>query len=140
MISLRPASSQERGVLDNLVQLYCHDWSELVPLDVGLDGRFGGLALEPYWSDDWLCRLLSSSTLGSLRISRGRDLMIGLGFARIARCSASLAPGLPQSSPPRSRGNARAPQRVQAIDGHRWPHRRSDPFARRMSVTPVDSL
>src|SRR5579859_1347677 len=52
-ISLRPASSQERGVLDNLVQLYCHDWSELVPLDVGPDGRFGGLALEPYWSDDW---------------------------------------------------------------------------------------
>jgi predicted acetyltransferase len=52
-ISLRQASSDERAALDNLAELYCHDWSELVPIDVGDDGRFGALALERYWSDEW---------------------------------------------------------------------------------------
>ena len=40
-------------MLENLVQLYVYDWSELSGLDVGDDGRFGDLPLEPYWVDDW---------------------------------------------------------------------------------------
>jgi len=45
-------------VLENLVQLYCYDWSELTPLEVGDDGRFEALALAPYWLDDWRHALL----------------------------------------------------------------------------------
>ena len=79
-ISLRPASSQERGVFDNLVQLYCHDWSELVPLDVGLDGRFGGLALEPYWSDDWRrpCLIQVAETLAGFALIEERSRLTGV--------------------------------------------------------------
>jgi predicted acetyltransferase len=50
-LSLRPAAEAERAALENLVQLYCHDWSELTPLDVGADGRYAALALGPYWTD-----------------------------------------------------------------------------------------
>jgi predicted acetyltransferase len=57
-ISLRPAGEQERPALENLVQLYCHDWSELTPLDVGDDGRYTALALGPYWTDEWRRPLL----------------------------------------------------------------------------------
>jgi predicted acetyltransferase len=52
-VSLRPVERDERVVLENLGQLYCYDWSELVPLDVGAEGRFAGLDLGPYWRDDW---------------------------------------------------------------------------------------
>ena len=34
MIALRPATKAERPALDNLMQLYIYDWSELRPLDV----------------------------------------------------------------------------------------------------------
>jgi predicted acetyltransferase len=33
------------------MQLYAYDWSELLPLDVGDDGRFEAYALDPYWQD-----------------------------------------------------------------------------------------
>ena len=51
--SLRPAAKDERAVLENLVQLYCYDWSELMALDIGDDGRFDDLPLERYWIDAW---------------------------------------------------------------------------------------
>lgn len=78
-ISLRPASSDERGVLDNLVQLYCHDWSELVPIEVGVDGRFGALALEPYWSDDWHrpCLIRVAETLAGFALIEERSRLTG---------------------------------------------------------------
>jgi predicted acetyltransferase/GrpB-like predicted nucleotidyltransferase (UPF0157 family) len=56
--TLRPAAAQEREVLENLVQLYSYDWSELTPLDVGDDGRFKGIALAAYWLDEWRHPLL----------------------------------------------------------------------------------
>jgi predicted acetyltransferase len=52
MISLRPAAADERAALENLMQLYCHDWSELLPLDVGDDGRFDPYPLDAYWHDE----------------------------------------------------------------------------------------
>jgi predicted acetyltransferase len=58
MISLRPASKAERSALDNLMQLYIYDWSELRPLDVGDDGRFPDYPLDAYWEDSWRHPLL----------------------------------------------------------------------------------
>ena len=48
MISLTPAAKEERVALDNLMQLYAYDWSELGPHDVGDDGRFADYELEGY--------------------------------------------------------------------------------------------
>lgn len=56
--SLSPVLVGERSILDNLAQLYCHDWSELTPLEAGPDGRFDALVLAPYWLDDWRHPLL----------------------------------------------------------------------------------
>ena len=58
MISLSPATKAERPALDNLMQLYIYDWSELRPLDVGDDGRFHDYPLDAYWEDDWRHPLL----------------------------------------------------------------------------------
>jgi predicted acetyltransferase len=51
MISLDPATQDERGVLRNLLQLYVYDWSELLSLDVGADGRFDDYPLDVYWTE-----------------------------------------------------------------------------------------
>jgi predicted acetyltransferase len=51
--SLDPATRDERGTLENLLQLYAHDWSELLPLDVGGDGRFDDYPLDAYWLEEW---------------------------------------------------------------------------------------
>jgi predicted acetyltransferase len=53
VISLDPAGLQERLTLHNLLQLYIYDWSELQPLDVGVDGRFEDYPLDVYWRDAW---------------------------------------------------------------------------------------
>jgi predicted acetyltransferase len=53
MISLDQAAREERGALENLMQLYVYDWSELGGLDVGEDGRFADYPLDGYWRDDW---------------------------------------------------------------------------------------
>src|SRR3954454_18720729 len=60
MIALTPATREQRVVLDNLMQLYTYDWSELGPLDVGEDGRFADYPLAAYWQDDWRHPLLLS--------------------------------------------------------------------------------
>ncbi len=53
MISLDPATLEERGALRNLMQLYVYDWSELLSLDVGADGRFDDYPLDVYWTEAW---------------------------------------------------------------------------------------
>jgi predicted acetyltransferase len=52
-VSLRRASLEERGLLQNLAQFYCHDFSEVLELHVGQDGRFADMDLAPYWVDEW---------------------------------------------------------------------------------------
>lgn len=37
--------------MENLLELYIHDFSELVPIDVGDDGRYGYKSLSLYWWD-----------------------------------------------------------------------------------------
>lgn len=53
MVSLDPATQDERGTLRNLMQLYVYDWSALLSLDVGDDGRFADYALDVYWTEAW---------------------------------------------------------------------------------------
>src|SRR5436189_5639791 len=53
MIALSQATREQRTALENLMQLYAYDWSELIALEVGDDGRFVPLPLEAYWQDDW---------------------------------------------------------------------------------------
>ena len=48
---LIPASRDEEPVLANLLQLYIYDFSELLDMDVGADGRFVYPQLPLYWSD-----------------------------------------------------------------------------------------
>src|SRR5262252_7458427 len=57
-ISLSTAAKAERVTLENLMQLYIYDWSELRPLDVDGDGRFEADALDTYFEDDWRHPLL----------------------------------------------------------------------------------
>src|SRR3954454_2095869 len=51
MISLDPTTAAERPVLDNLFQLYAYDWSDLVSLEVGRDGRFATPSLDAHWQE-----------------------------------------------------------------------------------------
>jgi predicted acetyltransferase len=52
-VSFDPAAAHERPLLENLAQLYAHDFSEVLEMHVGEDGRFGGIDLGPYWIDTW---------------------------------------------------------------------------------------
>jgi predicted acetyltransferase len=53
-IEVEPASALERPTLENLMQLYVHDFSEFwagrPDGDLQDDGRFGDYPLGPYWS------------------------------------------------------------------------------------------
>jgi predicted acetyltransferase len=51
-VELIQARAEHRHILENLLQLYIHDFSELVPVDVGDDGRYVYEKLPLYWSDD----------------------------------------------------------------------------------------
>lgn len=50
-LELIPARLEQRTILANLLELYIHDFSELVSKDVQEDGRFGYSHLALYWSD-----------------------------------------------------------------------------------------
>ncbi|HEX4445705.1 MAG TPA: GNAT family N-acetyltransferase [Polyangiaceae bacterium] len=52
-LSFQPASSHERALLQNLAQLYCYDFSEVLEMHVAEDGRFEDVNLAPYWVDEW---------------------------------------------------------------------------------------
>jgi predicted acetyltransferase len=52
-LSFEPASRDERPLLENLMQLYAYDFSEVLEMYVGDDGRFAGVDLSAYWLDEW---------------------------------------------------------------------------------------
>lgn len=52
-VSFELAAAEERALLENLAQLYCYDFSEVLGMHVEEDGRFGGVDLAPYWVDEW---------------------------------------------------------------------------------------
>ena len=45
------ATPGQEPILANLLELYVHDFSEFLDLDVGEDGRFGYPSLSLYWSE-----------------------------------------------------------------------------------------
>ena len=45
------ATRQQEQVLANLLELYVHDFSEFLDLEIGEDGRFGYPSLPLYWSE-----------------------------------------------------------------------------------------
>jgi predicted acetyltransferase len=52
-VTIHPADESDEGTLDNLMQLYAHDFSEIVPLEVAENERFEGHPLGRYWVDPW---------------------------------------------------------------------------------------
>jgi predicted acetyltransferase len=50
-IELCEAAPEDRSVLQHLLQLYLHDYSEFVADDVGEDGLFGYEYLDLYWAE-----------------------------------------------------------------------------------------
>jgi len=45
------ASPEQEPILANLLELYVHDFSELIDLKLGADGRFGYKQLPLYWKE-----------------------------------------------------------------------------------------
>ena len=50
-ITLEAATADASSLLSNLLELYMHDLSEIFPIKVGADGRFGYDKLALYWSE-----------------------------------------------------------------------------------------
>jgi len=50
-VTLQRAAPEDAAVLANLLELYLHDLSELFPIEVGADGRFGYGWLGSYWQE-----------------------------------------------------------------------------------------
>ena len=59
-VELIRAGAEHQTALGNLLELYTHDFSELVPIDVGDDGRYGYSSLPLYWSDNSRLPFLAS--------------------------------------------------------------------------------
>ena len=50
-VGLDPASASEAGILDNLMQLYIHDFSSFSPEPISNEGRFDYPFLAHYWRE-----------------------------------------------------------------------------------------
>jgi predicted acetyltransferase len=50
-LELIPATLEQAPILENLLELYSHDFSEFQELSLGADGRFGYKSLPLYWSE-----------------------------------------------------------------------------------------
>jgi predicted acetyltransferase len=49
--TLEPIAREQASVLGNLFELYAHDFSEYVALDIRPDGRFGLVPSEAWWTE-----------------------------------------------------------------------------------------
>jgi len=52
LVEITPASLEQEPILANLLELYAHDFSEYMDLELGPDGRFGYEHLSLYWKED----------------------------------------------------------------------------------------
>jgi predicted acetyltransferase len=50
-VEIIPATADQEPVLANLLELYAHDFSEFLDLELGLDGRFAYKDLPLYWRE-----------------------------------------------------------------------------------------
>jgi predicted acetyltransferase len=51
LVEIIPASADQEPILANLLELYAHDFSEFMELELGPDGRFGYEFLSLYWKE-----------------------------------------------------------------------------------------
>lgn len=51
MIALHAAGPEDASLLENLLELYLHDLSEVFLIELGADGRFGYETLALYWAE-----------------------------------------------------------------------------------------
>lgn len=78
-VTLDATTPADRPVLDNLWQLYVHDFSEHMDLPLGDDGRFQSRAFEPYWADPWRHAFLLrvDGALGGLVLAQEQSRLTG---------------------------------------------------------------
>ena len=50
-IEVRAAAAEEESILANLVELYAHDFSEFLDIEINPDGRYGYAQLPLYWRE-----------------------------------------------------------------------------------------
>src|SRR3954470_8547523 len=50
-VEVVPALIEQEQILSNLLELYAHDFSEVMDLKLGPDGRFGYEQLRLYWTE-----------------------------------------------------------------------------------------
>ncbi|MCU0670683.1 MAG: hypothetical protein MUF70_15240, partial [Myxococcota bacterium] len=50
-VRLERATQDATPLLEHLLALYMHDMSEIFPIEIGADGRFGYDRLPLYWSE-----------------------------------------------------------------------------------------
>jgi predicted acetyltransferase len=50
-VQVIPALPEQESILANLLELYAHDFSEFINLQLGADGRFGYERLPSYWKE-----------------------------------------------------------------------------------------
>jgi predicted acetyltransferase len=76
-IELIPAGAEQAPIVANLLELYGHDFSEFLDLDLGSDGRFGYRDLPLYWQDPnrhpFLVRV-AGKWAGLTLVKRGSEL------------------------------------------------------------------
>lgn len=75
-VEIIPASAKDAPVLANLLELYAHDFSELIDVPLGADGRFGYPALPRYWVEpDRHAFLIHDDGLaGFVMVKRGSEI------------------------------------------------------------------
>jgi predicted acetyltransferase len=76
-IQLIPATHRQEPILANLLELYMHDFSDFLDLEIGPDGRFGYSQLPLYWSEPdrhpFLVQI-NGKLAGLVFVSRASDL------------------------------------------------------------------
>jgi predicted acetyltransferase len=50
-VEIIPASPEQEPIVAHLLELYAHDFSEFIDLELGADGRFGYEQLPLYWKE-----------------------------------------------------------------------------------------
>ncbi len=75
-IELLPASREQQPILANLLELYAHDFSELLDVPLGDDGRFGYPGLPLYWEEAGRFPFLvrSGGLAGFVLVKRGSEI------------------------------------------------------------------
>jgi predicted acetyltransferase len=76
-LELIPATPEQEPILANLLELYVHDFSEILELDLGDDGRFGYRNLSAYWTKPdhhpFLVRM-DGKLAGFVLVKRGSEI------------------------------------------------------------------